>query len=41
MYVWKIGVLGREECLGLLERLRSMVSEEEYQLSMMELKGGD
>lgn len=41
VYVWKTGGLGRDECLRLVERLRSMVSEEEYQLSMGELRGGD
>lgn len=41
VHVWKAGGLVREECLQLLERLRSMVSEEEYQLSVAELKGGD
>lgn len=39
--VWKKGKIGKEECLRLLEKLRPMISEEEYQLAVIELKGGD
>ena len=40
IHVWKRGKIGKEECLRLLEKLRPMVSEEEYQLATIELKGG-
>jgi len=39
IYVWRMGGVGRDECVKLLERLRPMVSEEEYELSVRELEG--
>lgn len=41
IYVWKMKKIDKEKCLKLLEKLRSVVSEEEYQLALSELKGGD
>ncbi len=41
IYVWKMGGISKEECLEFLNKLRPMVSEEEYELSIYELKGGE
>jgi len=41
VYSWKKGKIGRDACLKLLEKLKPMISEEEYQLALFELKGGD
>jgi hypothetical protein len=40
IYAWKMGKVSGGECLKLLEKLRPMISEEEYQLALFELKGG-
>lgn len=40
IYAWKTKEISREECLKLLEKLKSMISEEEYQLALFELKRG-
>jgi len=39
VYAWKSGGISREECLTLLGKLRPMVGEAEYELSLSELKG--
>lgn len=40
IYLWKKGKIGRDVCFKLLQKLKSMISEEEYQLALFELKGG-
>lgn len=41
VYAWREGEIDEETCLELLEKLSSMISEEEYQLALFELKKGD
>jgi hypothetical protein len=36
-----MGKVNRKTCLGLLEKLKPMIGEEEYQLAVTEVKGGD
>ncbi len=38
VYAWKSGVIDRRECLKLVEKLKPMISEEEYQLCLFELE---
>jgi len=40
IYAWKKGKIDKKTCFRLLEKLRPMISEEEYQLAIIELKGG-
>ena len=40
IYAWKEEKIDKKTCLGLLEKLRPMISEEEYQLAVIKLKGG-
>ena len=40
IYAWKTKEISREECLKLLGKLKSVISEEEYQLALFELKRG-
>jgi hypothetical protein len=40
VYAWKKGKMDKRICIGLLEKLRPTISEEEYQLAIIELKGG-
>lgn len=40
IYAWRMKKIGSKKCLELLEKLRLMISEEEYQLALFELKGG-
>jgi hypothetical protein len=40
IHAWKKGKIDKERCSWLLERLRPMISEEEYQSAIIELKGG-
>ena len=40
IYAWKTKEISREEYIELLEKLKSRISEEEYQLSLFELKRG-
>ena len=37
---WKGGKIDRKTCVELIEKLKPMISEEEYQLALFELKGG-
>jgi len=38
--LWKNGKIERDACLELLKKLEPMISDEEYQLALFELKGG-
>lgn len=40
IYAWKQEKIDKKACFRLLEKLRPMVSEEEYQLAIIEFKGG-
>lgn len=40
VYAWKKGRIDKRTCFRLLEKLRPTISEEEYQLAIIELKGG-
>jgi len=41
VYAWRKRKIDKMVCLQLLEKLRPMVSEEEYHLAVIEIKGGD
>lgn len=41
IYAWRAGALSEEDCLEYLEKMKHMISEEEYQLSLHELERGD
>ena len=38
---WRIGLMDKGRTLGLLEKIRAMISEEEYILSKLEVEKGD
>lgn len=40
IHAWKKGKITKKACLELLEKLKPMISEEEYQLALVELRGG-
>ena len=40
IYAWKRKKIDKKTCLRLLEKLRPMISEEEYQLAIIELREG-
>lgn len=39
-YIWRKGVIDKERALALLENIKSMVSDEEYVLSKLEIEKG-
>lgn len=41
IYAWKKEEIDEDSCSEFLKKLRPMISEEEYELAIMELKGGD
>jgi len=40
VYLWKNGKIEKDVCLKLMKKLEPMISDEEYQLALFELKGG-
>ncbi|KXA94731.1 hypothetical protein AKJ65_03615 [candidate division MSBL1 archaeon SCGC-AAA259E19] len=40
VYAWRVGELSRGECREYLEKMKHMISEEEYQLTLHELERG-
>lgn len=41
IYTWRAGGISKEDCLNFLKRIKHMITEEEYRLSLHELQGGD
>lgn len=41
IYAWKVGGIKKKDCLKFLKKIKPMISEEEYHLSLHELEGGD